>query len=72
MNNFTTAYSRFLYFLLPLGFFLIWYLGCAFTEWVFDPREMTSSMRFVIMWFGLIMAFFGFGIAYFVNDKQEY
>jgi len=72
MRNLRKVLSYTLYFVLPLCFFEIWYFGCAFTEWVFDPREMTSSMRFVIIWFGLTFALGGFGIAYWINGKQKY
>ncbi len=63
-------FKKSLYTILPISFFTIWYLGCAFTEWVLDPREMTSNMRFVIVWFGILLAIAGALIAYELNKKK--
>jgi TRAP-type mannitol/chloroaromatic compound transport system permease small subunit len=52
-----------LYILLPLCFFALWYLGCAFVNNVYTPAEMTSEQRFVIAWFGMAAAMVGFLVA---------
>ena len=72
MKLLKTILSNLLYLVLPLSFFALWYFGCAFTEWIFDPREMTNIMRFVIIWLGMGIAIIGFSIAYRINNKQKY
>ena len=71
MNNLIKALRIALYLVLPLCFFAVWYICCAFTEWVWIPKEMTSSMRFVVMWFGLIAACVGGFLAAYIN-RQKY
>lgn len=59
-----------LYLVLPLCFFALWYMACAFTEWIWIPKEMTSNMRFAIVWFGLIFAGIGIALAAYINRKK--
>jgi hypothetical protein len=71
MKNFNKLMRNALYLVLPLCFFALWYVGCAFTEWVWIPKDMTSSMRFVVMWFGLLAAGVGAFLAAYIN-RQKY
>ncbi len=60
-----------LYILLPLCFFALWYLGCAFVNNVYNPSDMTSGQRFVTAWFGMCAALAGFGVANYLRGQNN-
>ena len=70
MNDSKNKKGYALYIFLPLCFFALWYLICAFVNNIYNPADMTELQRLFIVWFGICAALSGIGVTNYLRGQN--